>query len=177
MSRSEITIDLGAIRSNVELLRGAAAGADLMAVVKADAYGHGLVACAGAARAGGAGWLGTALLDEALVLRAAGDTGPVDMRWAADARAAGPVRLAILPIGAYHFAGNVTDNHIGPDQAVTAFQQLGAGYALGVHWGTFELTSEGINEPPEHLRTALIREHIPINRFRTPEASEPWVIE
>ncbi len=46
-----------------------------MAVVKADAYGHGLVASAGAARAGGATWLGTALLEEALALRAAGDTG------------------------------------------------------------------------------------------------------
>jgi len=107
----------------------------------------------------------------------AGDTGPGDMRWATEARAAGPVRLAILPIGAYHFAGHETDNHIGPDQAVTAFDQLGAAYAIGVHWGTFELTSEGINEPPEHLRAALIREHIPANRFRTPEAGEPWVIE
>ena len=107
----------------------------------------------------------------------AGDTGPGDMRWATEARRAGPVRLAILPIGAYHFAGHETDNHIGPDQAVTAFEQLGAAYAIGVHWGTFELTSEGINEPPEHLRAALAREHIAADRFRTPEAGEAWVIE
>ena len=46
-----------------------------MAVVKADGYGHGLVPCARAAVAGGATWLGTALLDEALALRAAGITG------------------------------------------------------------------------------------------------------
>ncbi len=107
----------------------------------------------------------------------AGDTGPGDMRWANEARRAGPVRLAILPIGAYHFAGHETDNHIGPDQAVTAFEQLGAAYAIGVHWGTFELTSEGINEPPEHLRAALVRKHIAADRFRTPEAGEAWVIE
>ena len=48
-----------------------------MAVVKADAYGHGLVPSARAAQAGGAGWLGVALLDEALALRAAGIEGPV----------------------------------------------------------------------------------------------------
>lgn len=53
-----------------------------MAVVKADGYGHGIVESARAARAGGAGWLGVALLDEALQLRAAGDTGPV-LSWLA----------------------------------------------------------------------------------------------
>jgi alanine racemase len=46
-----------------------------MAVVKADAYGHGAVPCARAARAAGATWLGTATPQEALALRAAGDTG------------------------------------------------------------------------------------------------------
>jgi alanine racemase len=48
-----------------------------MAVVKADGYGHGIVPAARAARAGGAGWLGVAFLDEALHLRRAGDSGPV----------------------------------------------------------------------------------------------------
>ncbi len=48
-----------------------------MAVVKADGYGHGIVESARAARAGGAGWLGVALLSEAHQLRAAGDTGPI----------------------------------------------------------------------------------------------------
>jgi alanine racemase len=65
-------IDLAAIRHNVGVLRGLAGSAALMAVVKADAYGHGLVPCARAAVAGGADWLGTAQLGEALELRAAG---------------------------------------------------------------------------------------------------------
>ncbi|HYN74858.1 MAG TPA: alanine racemase [Candidatus Limnocylindria bacterium] len=81
--RAEAQVDLAAVRSNVERLRAAAPSAELMAVVKADAYGHGLVACAGAARAGGASWLGTALLDEALALRAAGDEGRV-LAWLLD---------------------------------------------------------------------------------------------
>jgi alanine racemase len=65
-------VDLGAISRNVSLLRDRAPGAALMAVVKADGYGHGLVPAARAALAGGASWLGTATLDEALTLRRAG---------------------------------------------------------------------------------------------------------
>lgn len=65
-------IDLGAIRSNVEALASRASTAQVMAVVKADAYGHGLLPSARAALAGGATWLGTAQVSEALALRAAG---------------------------------------------------------------------------------------------------------
>lgn len=75
-------IDLAALRHNVGVLRRAAGSAAVMAVVKADAYGHGLVPCAAAARAGGATWLGVALLGEALALRAAGDTGRI-LTWLA----------------------------------------------------------------------------------------------
>ncbi len=73
----EVVIDLAAIRENVAALTGYAGDAQVMAVVKADAYGHGLVPSARAARAGGASWLGTALLEEALALRAAGLDGRI----------------------------------------------------------------------------------------------------
>ena len=106
----------------------------------------------------------------------AGDTGPGDMRWAIEARRYGPVRLALLPIGAYHFTGAETGNHIGPHQAVAAFEQLGAAYALGVHWGTFELTSEGIDQPRIELHRALERAHIPLKRFRATEVGRTWMI-
>ncbi len=72
---AEALVDLAAVRSNVASLQTRAGSAEVMAVVKADAYGHGLVPCARAARAGGATWLGVAQLAEALALRAAGDTG------------------------------------------------------------------------------------------------------
>ena len=65
-------IDLGAIRSNVRALTEHAPTAQVMAVVKADGYGHGLVPVAHAAVAGGATWLGVAQAEEALALRAAG---------------------------------------------------------------------------------------------------------
>jgi len=71
MLRSEAVIDLSAIKANVETLKSGTS-AELMAVVKADGYGHGLVQSARAALAGGACWLGVAILDEALALRQAG---------------------------------------------------------------------------------------------------------
>jgi alanine racemase len=68
---TEAVVDLAAIRANVAHLKSGTA-AEVMAVVKADGYGHGLVPSARAVLAGGASWLGVARLDEALDLRAAG---------------------------------------------------------------------------------------------------------
>lgn len=70
--RTQARIDLDAVRANVRALRGHAGSAEVMVVVKADGYGHGMVPVARAALDGGATWLGTAVLEEALALRAAG---------------------------------------------------------------------------------------------------------
>jgi alanine racemase len=75
--RAEARIDLAAIRDNVASLRDRTGDADLMAVVKADGYGHGMLPAARAALAGGATWLGVAVVEEALQLRQAGITAPV----------------------------------------------------------------------------------------------------
>lgn len=74
--RSEVQIDLGAISRNVGRVASITATPVLVAV-KADGYGHGLVPAARAAVAGGAAWLGTAFVEEALALRAAGIDEPV----------------------------------------------------------------------------------------------------
>ena len=76
MWQAEIRVDLDAIRHNVALLR-AGTTAEVMTVVKADGYGHGMVPVARAALDAGATWLGVCTLDEALALRAAGITAPV----------------------------------------------------------------------------------------------------
>ena len=70
-------VDLATITANVAALCERAAGSQVMAVVKQDAYGHGLVPCARAALAGGARWLGVAHVPEALALRDAGITAPL----------------------------------------------------------------------------------------------------
>ena len=79
-ARAEVVVDLAAIRHNVRILRDLVSVDDpvqLMVVVKADAYGHGMVEVAEAARDAGADWLGVATIEEALALRAAGDRGPL----------------------------------------------------------------------------------------------------
>jgi alanine racemase len=75
--RARALVDLGALRRNVGRMADAAGGAQLCAVVKADAYGHGMVPVAGAALEGGAGWLAVATAEEARALRAAGIGGRV----------------------------------------------------------------------------------------------------
>jgi alanine racemase len=74
---SRAVVDLGAISDNVAALAAHAGSAAVMAVVKADGYGHGLLPSARAAVRGGATWLGVAQLREAMELRAAGLTVPV----------------------------------------------------------------------------------------------------
>src|SRR6059058_6448623 len=69
VARSEITIDLGALRRNVATLLRALDGAELWAVVKANGYGHGALDCAGAALGAGATALCVATVPEALELR------------------------------------------------------------------------------------------------------------
>jgi alanine racemase len=107
-ARAEIVVDLGAIRHNVwrlrELVSGDSRTPALMVVVKADGYGHGMVESARAARQAGAEWLGVATADEALALRAAGDTGRVLSWLAAPGEELGPVIAADIDVSAYSVA-------------------------------------------------------------------------
>ncbi len=73
----EALVDLDAIQANVAALRGHVGGAAVMAVVKADGYGHGMIPSARAAVAGGASWLGVLHLADAVALRRAGLDVPV----------------------------------------------------------------------------------------------------
>jgi alanine racemase len=99
MARSELTIDIGAVRRNVKTLLRALDGAELWAVVKADGYGHGAVDVAGAALGAGATALCVATVGEALELRREFDArilvlGPAANREVAQAREAG-LELAV----------------------------------------------------------------------------------
>lgn len=76
-ARAEALVDLAAVRHNVGVLAAAAPSAQIMAVVKADGYGHGAEPVARAALEAGATWLGVCTVEEALDLRAAGVDAPM----------------------------------------------------------------------------------------------------
>ena len=73
--------------------------------------------------------------------------------------------LALLPIGAYEPRWIMRNNHMNPEEAVQAFDLCGAQRALGHHWGTFRLTNEAVDEPPQRLSLALANRGWPDDRF------------
>jgi L-ascorbate metabolism protein UlaG (beta-lactamase superfamily) len=87
----------------------------------------------------------------------AGDTGMGDGQWPVEAAALGPIRLALLPIGAFRFVDGQTESgsHIGPVDAVEVYRRLGAAHAIPIHWGTFRLSFEGYDTPPKLLAAAM----------------------
>ena len=82
--------------------------------------------------------------------------------------------FAAIPIGAYEPREFMRESHCNPEEAVRIFQDLGAGQAIGVHWGTFKLTLEPLAEPPQRLRAALQEAGIPVDRFRALTHGERW---
>ena len=87
----------------------------------------------------------------------AGDTGFGDGGWAREAAAHGPIRLALLPIGAFRFVDGqmAIGAHMGPVDAVEAFRLTGAAHAIPIHWGTFRLSYEAYDTPPRLLAAAM----------------------
>ena len=85
-----------------------------------------------------------------------GDTGAGDLKWADQAASYGPIRLALIPIGAFRFtAGQMAaGSHVGPVDAVEVYRRLGAAQAIAIHWGTFRLSYEGWDTPPRLLAAA-----------------------
>ncbi len=88
----------------------------------------------------------------------AGDTGLGDGKWPGEAAALGPIRFAMIPVGAFRFApGQMgAGSHIGPPDAIRVFDRLGASTAIPIHWGTFRLSYEARDTPPKML-DALLR--------------------
>jgi L-ascorbate metabolism protein UlaG (beta-lactamase superfamily) len=88
----------------------------------------------------------------------AGDTGFGDGQWPVEASKYGPIRLALIPIGAFRFQPGQMQagSHIGPIQAVEVFRRLGARYAMPIHWGTFRLSWEAYDTPPKLLDRVMM---------------------
>jgi L-ascorbate metabolism protein UlaG (beta-lactamase superfamily) len=79
----------------------------------------------------------------------------------------GQIDLALLPIGAYEPRWFMQAVHMNPAEAVQAHLDLGATESIGMHFGTFQLTTEGIDEPLRALEDARRARDIPTSQFRT----------
>jgi L-ascorbate metabolism protein UlaG (beta-lactamase superfamily) len=121
-------------------------------------------------------WSAFALETEAGKIFFAGDTGWGDGSWVEEAADKGPYRLAIIPIGAYEPRDFMKTNHINPDEAVDIYQKLKPAAALGIHWGTFQLTFEAINDPPNRLAALRKARGIPMERFRATEVGQSFKV-
>jgi L-ascorbate metabolism protein UlaG (beta-lactamase superfamily) len=95
----------------------------------------------------------------------AGDTG-YGPHFAQTRERVGAVDLALLPIGAYEPRWFMKDIHMNPDEAVRAHLHLGATQSIGMHFGTFQLTPEGIDAPVQALEAAKRERRIPPEKFR-----------
>jgi L-ascorbate metabolism protein UlaG (beta-lactamase superfamily) len=96
-----------------------------------------------------------------------GDTGFHDgINYKAAVKKHDGFRLGILPIGAYEPRWFMKGQHQNPQEAVAGMRLANIAYAVGHHWGTFQLTNEAVSAPPSALKTALDDADMAPNRFR-----------
>ena len=110
-------------------------------------------------------WGGFVIQGKSATVYHSGDTAWFDGFAEIGARFPG-VDAALLPIGAYDPAWFMERQHMNPEQALAAFGALGAGTFLAMHWGTFKLTDEPLDEPPRRLEAERVRLGLPPRQVR-----------
>jgi L-ascorbate metabolism protein UlaG (beta-lactamase superfamily) len=89
----------------------------------------------------------------------------------------GRVDLALLPIGAYEPRWFMQDQHMNPEDAVRAHLDLDPRVSVGTHFGCFQLTDEGIDDPPLELAGACKRHEVSLDAFQVLETGETRLFE
>jgi L-ascorbate metabolism protein UlaG (beta-lactamase superfamily) len=89
----------------------------------------------------------------------------------------GPFDLAALPIGAYAPRWFMKNHHINPEEAVQAHSDLRARKSVGMHWGTFILTDEPLDEPPRRLKAAMKKQGLSDEDFLVLKHGETIILD
>jgi L-ascorbate metabolism protein UlaG (beta-lactamase superfamily) len=89
----------------------------------------------------------------------------------------GPIDAAMLPIGAYDPRWFMGPQHMNPEDAVQAFLDLGARRFFAMHWGTFKLTDEPLDEPPEFTRRVWSERGLPPEQLAIPAVGETVLLD
>ncbi|HZY85783.1 MAG TPA: MBL fold metallo-hydrolase [Gemmataceae bacterium] len=116
-------------------------------------------------------WGGFLLRDERRKVYFAGDSG-YGPHFAEVGRRFGGVDVALLPIGAYEPRWFMRPHHVNPEEAVRVHLDLRSRQSVAMHFGTFQLTDEPIDEPVRALGDALARHCVPERDFRVPRFGE-----
>jgi N-acyl-phosphatidylethanolamine-hydrolysing phospholipase D len=116
-------------------------------------------------------WSGWAVVGASRRFYFAGDTGYFP-GFAEIGRRLGPFDLAAVPIGAYAPPAMMRMHHMNPEEAVQAGLDLGGHRILGMHYGTFELTDEPLDEPPRRFHADGERRGLDLDRLWTPAVGE-----
>ena len=118
-------------------------------------------------------WAGFMLKTSAGQVYFAGDTGYGDGEiFRTMRRDHGPTDVALIPIGAYAPRWFMADQHTNPDEAVRIMRDLEASNAVGIHWGSFQLTDEAREEPVALLQKALFAHDIDEKCFPAASAGD-----
>lgn len=109
-------------------------------------------------------WCGFVVEVDGRRLFFAGDTG-YSKDFADIGERFAPVDLALLPIGAYEPRWFMRAMHVNPEEAVRIHREIGSRQSVAMHWGTFRLTEEPLDEPPRQLAAALAKADVSPERF------------
>lgn len=109
-------------------------------------------------------WGGFFVRHRTLSFMYAGDTG-YSKDFANIRERLGSPDILAVPIGAYEPRWFMTTQHVDPAQAVQIHKDVGAKYSVGVHWGTFEMADESLDEPPRALAAARAKAGVADDRF------------
>ncbi len=113
-------------------------------------------------------WCGFVVETASRKLFFAGDSG-YSQDFADIGKRFAPFDLALLPIGAYDPRALMRAMHVNPEEAVKIHRDIGSRQSVAMHWGTFRLTEEPLDEPPLRLRSALAEAGVAVEHF--------WVLQ
>ncbi len=103
-----------------------------------------------------------------------GDTAYNKFQFKEIGEALGQVDLAMIPIGAYEPRWFMKTQHVNPLDAVEIFKDINAKSAFGIHWNTFVLTAEAVDEPPKALERALQQNGLDTELFQAMDIGNTW---
>ena len=121
-------------------------------------------------------WASWVIIDDGFRFYFGGDSG-YSPHFQETGKRLGPFDLAAVPIGAYEPRWFMKNHHINPEEAVQAHKDLRSKKSVAIHWGTFMLTDEPLDEPPVKLKAALLEQGVSEDMFLILKHGETIVLD